>query len=151
VGNDQAKSSWITALLFTIAGAVLGAGGQYLSSIDQQRLELLRASRRDAYVQFLNAQVLSNLAHDPEKYQTETTEARKKIAIYGNKAVAIALAKYWREYFPDLVCGGPPEKDSADVAIYQSMRKDIMPRGEDISDSDMMLLVNFCRLPVAKN
>ena len=151
MGNDQAKSSWIRALLFTIIGAVLGAGGQYLSSIDQQRLELLREARRDAYVRFLNAQVLWNLAEDPQKYKKETAEARKKIAIYGNKAVAIALAKYWREHFPEAVCVGPPEKDSDDVAIYQSMRKDIMPRGEDISDSDMMLLVGFCRLPVAKN
>jgi hypothetical protein len=137
------------SIVFTLIGAVLGAVGHYLLTLDQQRLELLRQARRDAYVQFLDAEVILTVGQDPDKYRQETASARKRIAIYGNKEVIEALASYWRKYFDRPDCDATPDKLRDDVRIYQSMRSDIMPWLESISDSDMYMLMFLCRIPDA--
>ena len=145
--NGQKRSGRLKPVLFTLLGAILGALGQYLLTLDQQRLELLREARRDAYISFLDAQALLDLQKDPVKYATDTAGARKRIAIYGDKSVVEALARYWRQNFERPVCCGALSKLKDDVAIYQSMRRDIMPWLEDINEADMMLLHFLCRMP----
>lgn len=125
--SEESLSGRTKALLFTLLGAILGAVGQYFLTVDQQRLELLRAARRDAYINFLDAEVLWGLRVDPGEYEKSTAAARKRIAIYGDHEVIEALANYSRMHLKNDVCCGPLQKLKDDAAIYQSMRRDIMP------------------------
>jgi len=86
-----------------------------------------------------------------EEYRKKTAEARKRIAVYGNKAVVEALAKYWRDYFKRPDCSGSDDRIKDDVSIYHRMREDIMPSSEQVSDEDMMLLLFMCQIPEKKS
>lgn len=76
----------------------------------------------------------------------ETAVARRKVSIYGDKAVVEAVARHWREIYKAPPCCGELPQLKYDVLIYQSMRSDILPR-ENINDADMMLLQHFCKMP----
>jgi hypothetical protein len=143
----QNKTSLIRNALFVLLGTVVGAGLGYVSGDSLKRLELLRGTQRDAYVEFLQAQANLDLGKDPQQYAAKTTEARKRIAVYGSKHVVQALAKYWRGHFDQPVCAGSRQKINDDVAIYLNMRDDLVPFWQQVSAADMMLLMYLCRIP----
>jgi|APLak6261659701_1056019.scaffolds.fasta_scaffold54025_1 hypothetical protein len=157
MGNEKIQSERIKSVAFTLLGVILGAVVSYLLTIDQQRINNLREIRKTAYIDFLNAQVLWDIGSDRDAYEKQTATARKKIAIYGNKEVVKALAQYWRNNFQQtVICDSTQQKTRDDVAIYQSMRMDIMRsdipihipilmQDENISNEDMMMLIFFCR------
>jgi hypothetical protein len=151
--NEQKNSGIIkTALTILCAlplGAILGFVGTYWMATEGKRVEILQESRRDAYIDFLKVQVKKqlDLQNNPVQFVEDTAVARRKISIYGDKSVVEALAGYWREIFKAPPCCGDLPQLKHDVAIYQSMRTDIMPRREDINDADMMLLQHFCKMP----
>jgi hypothetical protein len=148
-GTEDAhtKSGFIKTVVFTLIGALIGALGQYLVSTESNRLELMREARRDAYMSFLDVQVDLDLQTDPVKYAINTPGTRRKLAIYGNKSVVEAVARHWREIYKAPTCCGALPQLTNDVAVYQDMRKDIMPWLEYINDTDMMLLQHLCKMP----
>jgi hypothetical protein len=143
---EKQKSSRVRDLLFTLLGTILGTGVSYLSGLDQKRLELLRGTQRDAYVAFLTAQASADLGANPDDYAAKTTDARKRIAIYGSSEVVEALAKYWRSHFDRPSCGGGKERVRDDVAIFMSMRRDLTPFWQQVSEADMMMLMYLCQI-----
>src|SRR5512132_2921726 len=98
-GTEDAhtKSGFIKTVVFTLIGALIGALGQYLVSAESKRLELMREARRDAYMSFLDVQVDLDLQADPARYAINTPGTRRRLAIYGDKAVIEAVARHWRE------------------------------------------------------
>jgi len=151
------KSKALVAGIFTLIGVILGAGLNYYLTLDSERQKALRDTRRKAYVDFLHSHVIWDSAQSAtsekdkqeitKEYYKKTAEARKRIAVYGNKAVVEALANYWRIYFQRRDCSGSHDRVKDDVAIYHSMREDIMPGSEQVSDADMMMLVFLCKTP----
>lgn len=153
----ESKSKAVVAGVFTLIGILLGAGLNFYFTIAAEREKDLREIRRKAYVDFLHAQVKWDSAQYAtseeesrqfsEDYREKTAEARKRIAVYGDKAVVEALAKYWRNHFDRKICPGTYEKIGDDVSIYQRMREDVMPGDELVNDEDMMMLLFLCQIP----
>jgi hypothetical protein len=140
------KSSRVRDVLFILLGTILGAGLSYVSGHDLNRLQFLRGTQRDAYVDFLRAQVLLDLGKNSAEYATNTVDARKRIAIYGSSDVVEALAKYYRNHANRPDCGREKEKLHDDATIYLNMRQDLVPFWQQVSEADMMMLLFFCRL-----
>jgi hypothetical protein len=142
-----ATQNKLSPVIILLIGTILGAGLSYLSGNYLNRLELLRATQRDAYIDFLKAQAGLDLGKEPVEYAAKTTDARKRIAIYGSSDVVEALANYWRSHFDRPMCGGTKEKIHDDLSIFQNMRKDLVPFWQQVSDADMMMLQYLCRVP----
>jgi hypothetical protein len=150
--QTQLRVKTVLAVLASLpVGALIGFSGTYWMATEGKRLEILQESRRDAYIHFLKVQVKKqlDLKNDPVKFVGETEVARRKLSIYGNKAVVEALARHWREIYNAPPCCGKRSQLQHDVAIYQSMRSDILPQ-ENINDADMMLLQHLCKMPEPK-
>ena len=151
--NEQKKSDIIKVVLTVLCalplGAMLGFFGNYWTATEGKRLQILQESRRDAYISFLKVQVDKklDLQKNSNQFVDETALARRNISIYGDKSVIEATAQHWREIFKAPVCCGELPQLKHDLAIYQSMRADIIARREDINDADMMLLQHFCKMP----
>jgi hypothetical protein len=145
--DAHTKSGFMKSIVFTLIGALIGALGQYLVSAESKRLELMRESRRDVYISFLDVQVDLDLQSDPVKYAINTPGTRRRLAIYGNKAVVEAVTRHWREIYKAPTCCGTLPQLTNDIAVYQNMRKDIMLWLENIDDTDMMLLQHLCKMP----
>ena len=146
------RKAW-RALLFIGLGALIGAGLDYLVRSDLSRQELLRQSRREAYVAFLKGEVdfaFAVTGEDREEYARTTAEARKHIALYGSSSTVQALSKFWRSHFEQPPCCGTLGRVGDDAAIYQRMRLDSLARPDPISDADMMLLMFLCKMPTSE-
>ena len=131
--KDRQRNAW-RALLFTGLGLVIGAGLDFVVRSDLGRREILRQSRREDYVSFIQA--------DKDGNDAGRATAATRIAMYGSREVAESLASYWRNHFPRRLCPASPEKIKEDVAIYHSMR---IESGLDrLSDDDMMMLLFRC-------
>ena len=154
-------SKAITAGIFTLVGIVIGGILNYYFTISIDRERALQETRKQAYIEFLDAQEKWDaMRFEPsedarqklsEDYRAQTTKARKRIAVYGDKAVVEALGKYWRVHFERETCSGSSNKIKNDVSIYQKMREDIMPGDEQVSDQDMMMLLFLCQIPEDKS
>lgn len=147
--NSQ-RSKW-QPFIFTVIGIILGAGFQYVANLSLEKAKHLEESKTEAYIDFLNAQEKfyeASKIEDKEKaqailseYNIEMEAAKKRIAIYGGKKVAEALAKYYLVY--DLEkC---PETIKIDVEIYKNMRAELLPKSEQISGSDLSILLFNCK------
>lgn len=152
--EEKRSGGFLKPIAFAVIGAMLGAFGQYVVTMEGKRLDVLQEARRDAYVEFLNVTVAEqlDLERNPGLFADGTASARRKVAVYGDKAVIEALARYWREDFKQHIpypCCGEVSRIRDDVAVYQRMRMDVMP-WQNVTDADMMLLLHMCKIPASE-
>lgn len=149
--TETARTSRWQALGFTVVGIVLGAGFQYVGNLSLEKTKYLEEAKKDAYVDFLDAQQKyyeAQAMDNKEKaaalmaeHNIQMAAAKKRVAIYGGRNVAEAMAEYYRS-FQSTKC---PDSTDKDVAIYRSMRVELLPRSELISDADLSMLLFNCR------
>lgn len=147
--TQTALTALVTALVTLPVGAIIGTVGQYWVTTEEKRLQVLQDTRQQSYVEFLKLQLEGklDLQKDPTTFVDETGPIRRKISIYGPRSVVEALARHWRDIYEAPPCCGELPKLKHSVGISQSMRLDVMPRGESISDADMMFMHHFCKMP----
>jgi hypothetical protein len=85
-------------------GALLGAGATYLLTLRTESKKNYSRLRSDAYIDFIKstsglaiAQKLQN-AEKAFEYSEQITDAKVRIAIYGSRTVAEALAEFFRDH-----------------------------------------------------
>ncbi len=144
------KANW-KAFVFTLLGIILGAGFQYMSNVNLEKVKHLELSKKDAYIDFLNAQQkyyaskkIENKSKAKEilyQYEIEIAAATKRIAIYGGKQVAEALAKFYVTKLEK--CSN--DNIESDVAIYSAMRAELLPENEKIGNDILTILLFSCK------
>jgi hypothetical protein len=92
------------APLSGVIGALLGAGATYLLTLRTESKKNYSRLRSDAYIDFIKstsglaiAQKLHNSGKASECSE-QITDAKVRIAIYGSRAVAEALAEFFRDH-----------------------------------------------------
>ena len=120
---------------------------------EEKRLQALHDTRQQAYADFLQLQLGGelDLQKDPATFVDETGPMRRKVSIYGTRSVVEALARHWRDIYEAPRCCGKLPQLKHSVGISQSMRLDVMPRGESINDADMMFMHHFCKMPKSES
>lgn len=156
-----------TALIGAIgglAGGVLIAGISHFLGLEASRQELLKAARRDAYVQWLEVRTLfrevlqlKDKGKNVEAYKVEQNYHRKgrevmgKIATYGGKKIVESMAMWYRKDDKLRPCTYSSLQDKealmAEIHIHQDMRYDLMPDEDLVIDANMAVLLLQCDLP----
>ncbi len=77
------------------------------------------------------------------------TDARFRVATYGNKSELEALEKYYRQYLPVPPCKGTRQKWLDDIRTYQEIRNGIFEGDsrQKIDDAKLILLLFNCHIP----
>ena len=155
------KQGWSVSLSLAVVGilgALLGSSVQHLLSLHRQRTQVFEERRRDAYIAFLNALDKSRVArqertagHEEKAQQLETEfeleggAALRRIAIYGDREVVEAIARYARQIRdPDDSCSTTWQ---ADLAIYERMRNISMGESQRVNPRDFAEVALFCTPP----
>jgi len=145
------KYSKLYPFVFTIIGIIVGAGFQYVANLSLEKSKYLEESKKNAYIDFLNAQQKyyeadslddkKEAARIRYEYNIEMAAAKKRIAIYGGKKVAEAVANFYLSFNLEKC----PQSDDRDINIYKSMRAELLPKSEQISNTDLSALLFNCK------
>ena len=130
-------------ILLPLIGVVIGAFLQYWFSKASEERKRRQNLQTQSYVDFFRSVSGIDIAQkyaDKSKEQEFTvllTDAKARIAIYGSKEVIKTIASFWR-------AGArieTPEQSQLFVAICQAMRKDSLPKNQEVPDKDISQLL----------
>ena len=129
----------VLPVLGVIVGVIVGSIFQYFSSKDSEKRKHQQDLRTRAYVDFLRGVVDMKFLPEDKKEEAMAilTDAKSRITVYGSKEVVIAIADFSR--------GGMKLDTTKEmrsfVAIYQAIRKESLPKNQNISESEMCQLL----------
>lgn len=157
------KTALIGAIGGLVGGVLIAVMSYYLGLLTS-RQELLQTQRAEAYVQWCENRTLSRLA-DKLEDEGKAQEAKKamqkfhregrgimcKIATYSGKKVVESVASWYRTHIDLNSCTYVDLKDKkrliAEIQVHQAIRKELLPKEDEISDADMAVLLLQCDLP----
>ena len=125
----------IIIALVAIAAVIVGAALQYFSVQRTESAKHYQQLRSNAYVDFIKSVAGIAITQKSENHEKEMaftillTDAKSRIAIYGDKSVVNAMAQFFREHG----ALNPPQAYNSFVSLVQTMRKKNYKLAEDIS------------------
>jgi hypothetical protein len=138
--EKRQKLSKFTSILVAICslvGVLVGASMNYFFTIETQEKKLWAELRTTAYVDYVQNTALSKISEDKELERVNALRdiARFRITLYGSKPVVETLARYETlEY-------GTPEWEKTSVALFKSIRNELLPKKQQVLDQDIRKLL----------
>lgn len=140
----------ILTALSGLFGGIIGAVLTYWLGIRAEVAKGHQKQRTDAYVEFIEA--VSRISTGQREWNqekldeaiTQLTQGKSKIAIYGSKEVATALADFGKRYERL----DSPESFASFGKIVALMRVDSSPRVEPLNSSDIEQILFGNSLPM---
>ena len=129
-------NGWIIAIL-PLAGVLIGAGLQYLSSTSLERRKHLSSLRAAAYADYFRA--VSSLATEGRSSAAVSAlaDAKSRICLYGSPSVLTRLAQLERNG-ANLAS---PEARTAILYVVAEARKDTTFNGASVADADLSVIL----------
>ena len=154
------QAALIGALGGLIGGSVSAAASHFFG-LEATRQELLQTARRNAYVDWLEVRQLGVRADELRKEKSVEADRVKnefdlkgrqvlgRIGVYGDENVVRAVATWVRSFEETKPCTTKGWKD--DIAVYQSMRSNLITEGEQaVSDTDLSVVIFGCAEPIER-
>ena len=141
----------IKIALVGVFGVLFGAGltavANYYFNLEAGRQELLRETRREAYVEWLNVRELAGQSD----YDLKGRQSINQIAIYGSQDVVNLIATWYRtdprlKFCDDRDPNFNSGQHQAEVNAFQAMRRDLIT-DKAVSNSNMSVLIKRCEWP----
>ena len=129
-------NGWIIAAL-PLAGVLIGAGLQYLSSTSLERRKHLSSLRASAYADYFRA--VSSLATQGRSSAAVSAlaDAKSRVCIYGSPRVLARLAQLER-HGANLAS---PDARAVILDVVAEARKDTTTNGASVSKIDLALIL----------
>lgn len=129
-------NGWIIAVL-PLAGVLIGAGLQYLSSTSLERGKHLSSLKAAAYADYFRA--VSSLATQGRSGAAVSAlaDAKSRMCLYGSPRVLARLAQLER-HGANLAS---PDARTAILDVVSEARKDTTSSGASVADADLSLIL----------
>ena len=130
-------------IVIALVVVLIGYSTQYWYSKKLESEKHKQNLRTNAYVDFImavtgKAITQKNKMNKEQEFDLILAEAKARLSIYGSKEVIESIAKFWREGDASL---GTPEGRDLFINIWQTMRKEYLPKDENVLNKEISQLL----------